>query len=118
MGGAAQHWHQAKLFIEHAVDVDHDSLHVIAGVLVLLAASLLLRRPVSSWRPWLAVLAVIVWSEAVDIIVERWPDPGQQYGEAAKDLVMTMLLPTVLLIAARLRPDLFRASPGRSKRRR
>jgi hypothetical protein len=101
-------WHQGKLFIEHFVAIDHDALHVIVGVLLWLVVGLLLRRPLSSWTPWLWVLAVIAWNEAVDLWVEQWPDPGQQYGEGAKDLLLTMLLPTVMMIAVRRRPDLFR----------
>jgi hypothetical protein len=110
-------WYQGKLFVEHAVAMSHDSLHVIAGVLVFLVAGLVFRRPLSSWIPWLWLFAVILWSETVDLWTEQWPDAGMQYGEAAKDLLLTMFLPTMLLIAVRLRPDLFR-STRRAKRRR
>jgi hypothetical protein len=47
-----------------------------------------------------------------------WPDPGQQYGEGLKDLALTMFVPTLLLAAVRLRPDLFRQGIGRRRRRR
>ena len=65
------------------------------------------RRPLTAWRPWLFVFAVILWNEAVDLWVERWSDPGQQYGEGLKDLLLTMATPTVVMAAARLRPQLF-----------
>jgi hypothetical protein len=104
-------WHEGKVVIEHAVAISHDSLHVIVGVLLLLGLGLVLRRPISSWRPWLWLFAAILWNETVDLWVEQWPDPGRQYGEGLKDLALTMLLPTVLTLAARVRPDLFRASP-------
>ncbi len=110
-------WHEGKVFIEHAVSVSHDSLHVIVGVLLLLVLSLILRRPISSWRPWLWLFAVILWNETVDLWVEQWPDPGMQYGEGARDLLLTMLLPTILMVAARLRPDVFRAGPPRRRGR-
>jgi hypothetical protein len=100
-------WHQGKLFVEHAVSVGHDSLHVIVGVLLWLIIGIVTRRPLSSWAPWLLLLATIVWNEAVDLWIEQWPDPGQQYGESAKDVLITMLVPTVLLLAIRVRPDLF-----------
>jgi len=109
-------WHQGKLFIEHSVSFSNDALHVIVGVILQLAVALVARRPLSSWRPWLWTFALILWNETVDLWVEQWPDPGQQYGEGAKDLLLTMLLPTILLLAARYRPDLFRS--GRTKRRR
>jgi hypothetical protein len=115
---AMSSWHQGKLFLEHAVQVSHDTLHLIVGVLIWLVAALLTRRPVTSWIPWLWVLAFILWNEAADLWNEHWPDAGQQYGEGAKDVALTMLVPTVLMFAARARPDLFRAVPSRRSRRR
>jgi hypothetical protein len=100
-------WHQGKLFIEHLVTIPHESIHVIAGVLVWLAVAWLSRRPVTAWRPWLWLFAVILFNETVDLWIEQWPDPGQQYGEGAKDLLVTMIVPTIIMVAARLRPQLF-----------
>ncbi len=110
-------WHQGKLVIEHAVTISHDSLHVIVGVLLWLVLGFILRRPLSSWFPWLWLLAFILWNETVDLWVERWPDPGQQYGEGAKDVLLTMFLPTMLMFAVRLRPQLF-ARPARRRAKR
>lgn len=101
-------WHQGKLFIEHSVAISHDTLHLILGVVAWLAFALVLRRPVTAWPPWLWLLALIGWNEVVDLWIDKWPDPGTQFGEGAKDLVLTMLLPTLLLFAARARPALFR----------
>jgi hypothetical protein len=111
-------WHEGKLFIEHSVKIDHDALHVIVGVLLWLVLGVVTRRPLSSVRPWLWVLAIIGWNEAVDLWVEQWPDPAMQYGEGAKDLLLTILLPTVLLLAVRLRPDLFRVGVRAQRKRR
>jgi hypothetical protein len=102
-------WHQGKLFIEHAVTISHDSLHIIVGVVAWLLIALVLRRPITAWRPWLWLFALILWNEAVDLWTEQWPDPGQQYGEGAKDLLLTMTVPTLLLFAARYQPHLFRS---------
>jgi hypothetical protein len=113
---AMKSWHQGKLFIEHMVSFSHDSLHVLAGVLVWIAGGLLLRRPLTSWRPWLCVLLLILWNEAVDLTLEQWPDKGWQYGESAKDVLLTMAVPTILMLAARLRPDLFRSGAARRRR--
>ena len=107
-------WYQGKLFIEHAIAISHDSLHILVGVLLWLVLGLVLRRPLTAWWPWLWLFALILWNEAVDLWVEQWPDPGQQYGESAKDLLLTMAVPTIIMIAARSRPDLFR---GGSRRR-
>lgn len=111
-------WHQGKLFIEHAVMVSHDSLHVIVGVFLWLVLGLLLRRPLSSWFPWMWLLAFILWNETVDLWIEQWPDPGQQYGEGAKDVLLTMFLPTMLMFAVRLRPELFAVLAKRRAKRR
>lgn len=110
-------WHQGKLFIEHSISISHDSLHILCGVVLWLLFGLLLRRPITNWRPWLWLFAVILWNEAVDLWIERWPDPGQQYGESFKDVLLTMAVPTIVMLSARLRPDLFRGSPrGRGRR--
>lgn len=108
-------WHEGKLFIEHGIAINHDALHVIVGVLLWLVFGLLTRRPISSWYPWLWLLAVILWNETVDLWTEQWPDPGMQYGEGAKDVLLTMFLPSVLGLAVRLRLDLFQALPARRR---
>jgi hypothetical protein len=109
-------WHEGKLFIEHSVTIAHDTLHVLVGVLLWLVFGLVLRRPLSTWRPWLWLFAVILWNETVDLWEEQWPHPGQQYGEGFKDLIVTMAVPTLFLFAIRARPDLFRGSPVRRRR--
>lgn len=114
---AMSSWHQAKEFVEYLVAINHDALHLMVGMLVWLVAAMLLRRPITSWYPWLWTFAIILWNEAVDLWVEIWPEPGRQYGEGVKDLVMTMVVPTVLMIAARARPDLFRAGVARKRRK-
>jgi hypothetical protein len=112
---AMSSWYQGKLFLEHSLSISPDSLHIIVGVLLWIALGLGLRRPLTSWRPWLWLFAAILWNEAVDLWVERWPDPGMQYGEGAKDLLLTLAVPTIVMWAARTRLDLFR--PGPRKRR-
>ena len=110
-------WYQGKLFIEHSLSISHDSLHILVGVLLWIVLGLVLRRPLTSWRPWLWLFAAALWNETVDLWVEQWPDPGMQYGEGVKDLMLTMAVPAILMWAARSRPDLFRSS-GRERRRR
>lgn len=110
-------WHQGKLFFEHALAIDHDALHVLVGVFGWLVFALILRRPLTARLPFLWLLALILWNETVDLWVEQWPEPGMQYGEGAKDVILTMLLPAILMISARLRPDLFRGGPRRRQRR-
>jgi hypothetical protein len=107
---AMETWHQGKLFVEHSLTVSHDALHILVGVLLWIVLGLALRRPLYTRWPWLWLLAATLWNEAVDLWVERWPDPGQQYGEGTKDLLLTMAVPTLMMFTARFRPDLFRLS--------
>ena len=100
-------WHQGKLFVEHSLKVEHDALHVIAGVLVWLAIAAVLRKPLSNWRPLGWLFALALWNEVVDLWVELWPDLGMQLGEGAKDLVLTLLVPAILAWLIRARPKMF-----------
>lgn len=101
-------WYQTKMAIEHVSVVSSDALHVIIGPLLWLLAAIVLRRRLGDLLPWLVVFAAAVFNEGVDLWVERWPSPRQQYAETAKDILLTIALPTVLMLAARWRPSLFR----------
>ena len=111
MLGVMWTWEQWKHFIETSVAFSHDALHVLVGVLVLLAAALVLRRPISSWRPWLVVLLLIFLNEFADLTFNRWPHPAVVRGESMRDFLLTMFLPTVLMFTVRWSPRLF--APGR-----
>jgi hypothetical protein len=97
------------MFIEHASAVSSDALHVLVGTLVWILAAIILRRNLSTLIPWTLVLGLTLFNEVVDLWIERWPDLAMQYGESAKDIVLTMTLPTVLLLLARTQPGLFHA---------
>ena len=116
--GGMMSWYEAKMFVEHASVVNSDGLHVLVGVLGWVLVAMVLRRSLSAPLPWLALLALTLLNECVDLWIEQWPDKAMQYGESAKDILLTMTLPTVLMFAVRLRPNLFRPVPLRGKRRR
>lgn len=105
-GRAGLDWFNAKTFIEHAIAFSDDALHVFAGVLIQLLAAAVLRRSVASWLPWLVVLALELGNEGVDLWIERWPDFAEQLGEGGKDVLLTLFLPTVLLLVSRMWPAL------------
>lgn len=100
-------WKEGKLFFEHSVSVSTDALHLITGVLILMVSALLLHKPVSSRWPWLVVLVFTCLNEAIDLWIDQWPSPGMQFGESARDIFVTMLLPTLLLFTARKTPQLY-----------
>ena len=104
--GAEQAWHDLKTFVEHSIGFNHDALHVLAGAIVQLLAAFLLRTSLRDVRPLLAVLALELLNEWHDLRVETWPDMGMQLGEGAKDILLTMSLPLLLLILARKCPGL------------
>ena len=106
-------WYREKMFIEHASVISSDAIHVLIGVVIWVAAALVSRRPLATWLPLLAVLVLTLLNEAVDLSVERWPSLAMQLGESAKDIILTMALPTLLMTAVRLRPNLFHTSTRR-----
>jgi hypothetical protein len=101
-------WYQAKHAFELGLPVHNDALHVIAGVFVQLIAALLLRRSVASLAPWLITAILAFANEWSDLRTERWPDLSLQWIESGRDIALTLALPTLLLIVARLRPQLLR----------
>lgn len=102
-----QWWMNTKLYVEHSITFSSDSLHVMGGVVVLIGTAILLRKPLSSIWPWLVVLALACLNEFIDLQFPQWPDPAMNYAESAKDLILSMALPTLILFAARLFPRLW-----------
>lgn len=105
-------WHEIKAWLEQATRLDMDALHIYAGLLLQLALALVLRRPLRSLVPWLAVLVAILANEYYDYRYEVWPDAERplQRAEGIKDVWNTMLLPTAVLLLARFHPRLFAGS--------
>ena len=105
-------WYQVKMVALELTGVSRDALHIFAGVGGQLFVAALLRRSVASPLPWLAVLGVEVANEAFDLSYETWPDRPMWPG-SVKDVLVTMLVPTVLLLLARYAPGLLhRADPA------
>ncbi len=111
--GAMTSWYETKMFIEHASVVSSDALHVLLGALLWIAVAMVLRKNLSALIPWILLLGLTLCNEFVDLWIERWPDLAMQYGESAKDVLLTMTLPTVLLVLVRIRPRLFEVRRAR-----
>lgn len=103
---AAAHWFSVKTFVEHSIAFSDDVLHAMVGVLLQLIFARLLATDIGNARPWGVVLLLEVANEWSDFHHERWPVPSMQWGESAKDVLLTMALPTVLLIVSRHLPGL------------
>lgn len=111
LAAAGTGWVEAKAFAERFLGVSNDALHVIVGVVLHLAFAAIWRGSLARFWPWAMVLALQLGNEAADLAAERWPNPGEQLGESAKDIALTMLLPTVLLMLARFWPAVLGARP-------
>jgi hypothetical protein len=95
--------------------VGKDALHIYAAFLVQVGTATLFRKSLAHWLPWLAVLAIEIANEALDIrfggeeYLQSW-----QLAGARHDFINTMILPTLLLLLCRYAPALFRpAAPKR-----
>ena len=108
-------WSHIKEFVEFATGFSSDALHVILGVCLQFGLAAALRSPVSRWLPWFAVLAFALTNELNDLVVEYWNLPARQFGEAAKDIILTMFVPSVILLSARYMPRLFQHSVAGTK---
>lgn len=79
-----------------------DALHIHFGLVVFVGLVLFLRRSPSSPLPWLVLLGIELANELMDIF--HWHAGAWSFepGDSGKDLINTMLWPTVLLVTARI----------------
>jgi len=88
--------------------LEKDALHVYGAVLIQILSAAALRRPLSSWIPWLVVLGAALLNEYFDIRfgeeaqVQEWQLMGARH-----DILNTMVLPTLLVLLCRFAPFLF-----------
>lgn len=94
-------WLDVKTWLQSASGLERDALHIYFAVAGQMIAAAIFRRPLSDWRPLLAVLAAALANEALDLIYAQWPDRLLQYGESVHDVINTMLLPTVIMVLLR-----------------
>jgi hypothetical protein len=98
-----------KAWLEHAVGLNMDALHVYLGLAILTLAALVLRKPLRSPMPWLVLFVLELGNEYYDWTYEVWPGPDRQIqlAEGVRDIWNTMAVPTLLLVASRWFPRLF-----------
>lgn len=99
--GPLEFWAEAKFAFEQSIPVGDAWIHVIAGPVIMVLAALVMRRRVASWGPWLVVLLLISVNEWLDLVLAIWPRREPQYGDSVSDFVLTMAIPTLLLMIAR-----------------
>lgn len=96
----------AKTAIKQSMGFSSDALHIISGVLLLLVAAFVLRSSLRNFKPWLALLGLALLNELNDLHVRGWPDGSAPLVQGGKDIILILLLPTLLLVVARTRPNL------------
>jgi hypothetical protein len=105
----------AKMWLLDTLQLGKDALHIYVALIVFFGACLLFRWKASQWKPWLCVLAVALAGEALDLTDNV--DPGQLIDLVAslKDLVNTLLAPTVLVMLARHTTTFEAPPPGEAE---
>jgi hypothetical protein len=87
---------------------EKDALHIYAALLIQVMTAKLSGRTLGDKLPWMAVLAIELLNEAVDLMrggedqIKAWQVTG-----GIHDIINTMILPTVLLLLCRRAPYLF-----------
>ncbi len=99
-------WIEIKIWLESVTGFDRDALHIYGAVFIQFGLALFFRRSLASIWPWIAVFLVAIANEYLDY--QRVGDtPASQaifQAEGYKDMWNTMLIPTFLLLVARLWP--------------
>lgn len=103
-------WFTFKTLAAEMTGTSKDALHVIFGVAGQLLATAALRRTIAHPLPWCCVLVAELINEWHDLTYEVWLDRPMWPG-SVHDIIVTMALPTLLLVVARLAPNRIFSSP-------
>jgi len=98
-------WSATKNHIETALPVDNAMLHVGIGFVIYWTLTKVLSQRGAALFAWGGAFLAAVLNEIMDLLVERWPDPVQQYSEGLDDIFWTLALPTVALWLSREPPQ-------------
>ena len=79
-----------------AIPASSDATHIYLGLIVLLIATVILRRSMSDWAALVPVLVVSLVMEAIDVFIV-----GQGFAGAVRDFVNFCLAPFVLVFFLR-----------------
>lgn len=110
-GSSNLDWQHFKDVIALWTGLERDALHIYAALLAQVAAALALRRSLAHPAPWLFVLALAVGNEMLDMAGDELVEPWE-WDAALHDLWNTMVLPTLLLLLARLAPAVLAPRPA------
>lgn len=91
-------WIYWKSWLSLYLKMSDDMLHIHVGLMLLIAAALVLRRPPWHWLPWLAVATVEGANELYDVFQTAYSTDEGNWASAWHDFWLTMLWPTVIAI--------------------
>lgn len=88
------------MLVEH-LNLSKDSLHIYVGMSLFLGSALVLGWSLKSWRPWMLVLVAALIGEAWDLRDSLAYGTRIHLLANLKDILNTILWPTVLMLLAR-----------------
>ena len=100
-----QKWVSIKSSVVEFAGLDSGAAHVLASFVALVVLALLLRKPLSSFLPFVGVLLLEIANEAAtgfaDGELEEWELAGSM-----QDVPLVMALPLLVLLTLRVAPQL------------
>lgn len=90
-----------KTQLSELLGITKDALHIHIGLAIFLVAALVFRRSLSSWVPWLCLLAFEIANELMDAFHLHGGPFSIEIGDSLKDMLNTMFWPTMLLLGLR-----------------
>jgi predicted NBD/HSP70 family sugar kinase len=98
-------WYEdyVKDAIRHLTQMRDPELHLVGGMLLLVVAAAVMRKPLSSGAPLAAVAGAEAFNEVLDRISH-----GDWQSDTGDDIVRTLALPVAVFLAARLVRGLMR----------
>jgi hypothetical protein len=99
-------WLEIKTYLSDLTSLSRDALHIITGLGIHLLLVLVLRSWFGSLLPWFITLLFALGNEWLDLTFEVWVDEirHRQWEDAASDVALTMLVPSLLLLLSRFAP--------------
>ncbi|MBN8806926.1 MAG: hypothetical protein J0I47_01610 [Sphingomonas sp.] len=94
-------WIYYKSWLSLWLHAPDDVLHIHAGLLILVVSAWVLRRPPWDWRPYIIVVAIESANELYDVFQTAYVTDEGNWASAWHDFWLTMLWPTVILVAFR-----------------
>ncbi|MFA5941840.1 MAG: hypothetical protein WC809_21025 [Sinimarinibacterium sp.] len=91
----------AKLAVASFTGLEKDALHIYVGLGVFFAIAVLSRRSARSILPWLAVLVVALFGEAMDLRDGLMGLGAWHWTDSVHDILNTLFWPTILVVLGR-----------------